>query len=90
MDGFYVAKLKKLENGPRVNKESTANDNLNVNEEKEFVEQEELTLLKKGTKLSMKAGAQGVVEVTANGEDFDWDDAKKEEIAAITDKKTIL
>jgi len=28
----------------------------------------------KNSKVHLKQGTQGVVEVTANGEDFDWDE----------------
>lgn len=73
MDGFYVAKLKKLENGPRTNKEEVANSNLEVSHKTEFKEEETLASLK-NNKVSIKQGAQGVVEVTANGEDFDWNE----------------
>lgn len=41
MDGFYVAKFKKLENGPRIKKEETENVNLGVSKKGEEVEFEE-------------------------------------------------
>ncbi|KAL4466783.1 hypothetical protein ABPG74_010380 [Tetrahymena malaccensis] len=92
MDGFYVAKLKKLENGPRVTKQEVVNDNLDAIENQE---QENENVNKKNKnqnkdqKLKMKKGQQGVIEVTANGEDFDWNEEKEQEQVNESEEKEV-
>ena len=74
MDGFYVAKLKKLETGSRTNKNEVENVNLDVTKHSADSEEQAQLHKLKNSKVHLKQGAQGVVEVTANGEDFDWDE----------------
>jgi len=38
----------------------------------------------------LKQGTQGVVEVTANGEDFDWDEEEMNKFEDVTAKKQVL
>ncbi|EAR84747.2 NOL1/NOP2/sun family RNA methylase, putative (macronuclear) [Tetrahymena thermophila SB210] len=80
MDGFYVAKLKKLENGPRVTKQEVVNDHLDAMEN-EDVENVNINNKNKKSdhKLKVQKGQQGVIEVTANGEDYDWNEEKEQE-----------
>lgn len=56
MDGFYVAKLKKLENGPRATKSEVANANLDVDAKEGEFEEEETLASMKNNKVHYKKG----------------------------------